>query len=204
MVFYPALVFIATAALGVLHSWLASRATKRLARRLFGKQVDRIYRLFFVAVASLTLAPILGMVAFLPSRLLWTIPTPWRFLTLAVQFLALIGLLVTVFQTDLKAFAGIKQIKDPEVESKNDLVVSGFYRFVRHPMYFFSLILFWLMPYVTDLILAFILASTLYFLIGTIPEEQKLVAMYGQAYKRYQVEVPRIIPGLKFKKTSNS
>ncbi len=192
------LVFIVMGAWGALHSWLASISTKRLARREFGKGIDRYTRIIFVAISVLTLAPILGMVAFLPSKLLWVVPTPWRYLTIAVQFLALFGLLVTINQTDLLAFAGIKQIKDPQAEIKNDLVVRSFYRIVRHPMYFLSIVLFWLVPYVTDLILAFILASTLYFVIGTIPEERKLKEIYGEEYQRYQEEVPRIIPFVKF------
>jgi len=38
---YPILVFLATAAWGVLHSWLASFATKHLARQIFGSGIDR-------------------------------------------------------------------------------------------------------------------------------------------------------------------
>jgi protein-S-isoprenylcysteine O-methyltransferase Ste14 len=56
---------------------------------------------------------------------------------------------------------------------------------VRHPMYLFSLILFWLFPFITDLILAFFAVSTLYFLIGMIPEEKKLVKIYCEEYERY-------------------
>lgn len=195
---YPILVFVTMGAWGVLHSWLAAFSTKRLARTIFGKGIDRYYRLIFVAMAVLTLIPILGLVALLPSTLFWVIPPPWLYLTLAVQFLALIGILATLYQTDLMAFAGVKQLNDPEVERKNDLVTGGVYRIIRHPMYFFSLVIFWLMPYVTDLIFAFFLASSLYFLIGTIPEEQKLLEIYGEAYERYQQKVPRIIPGVKF------
>ena len=198
MMLNPILVFISMGTWGILHSWLAALSTKRLARRIFGKAIDRYYRLIFVGIAVLTLIPILAMVAFLPSRVLWVIPSPWRTLTLAIQFMALAGILVTVFQTDLMAFAGIKQLSDPLVEEKNALIVAGAYRIVRHPMYFFSILFFWLFPYVTDLVLAFITASTLYFLIGTIPEEQKLVEIYGEDYKRYQEKVPRIIPGVKY------
>ena len=80
------------------------------------------------------------------------------------------------------------------------MVVSGLYRFVRHPLYFFSIILFWLFPYMTDLLLAFFLAGTLYFLLGTIPEERKLAATFGETYEKYRQEVPWMIPGTKFKK----
>ena len=195
---YPIVVFVAMGTWGVLHSWLAAFSTKRLARRIFGKALDRYYRLIFISIALLTLMPILAMVAFMPSRLLWVIPTPWRYLTLGVQFLAMVGILMTIFQTDLLAFAGIKQLSDPQAESKNALIQESIYGMVRHPMYLFSLILFWLFPFVTDLILAFFAASTLYFLIGMIPEEKKLVEIYGEEYERYQEEVPRIIPGIKF------
>ena len=195
---YPIGVLLAMSAWGVLHSWLAAFSTKRLARRIFGESIDCYYRLIFIGIAILMLIPILAMVAFLPSRLLWVIPAPWRTLTLAIQFLALVGILVTVLQTDLLAFAGLKQLRDPNAEEKNEMVRNGVYGFVRHPMYFFSILLFWLFPAMTDLTLAFFAASTLYFLIGTIPEEQKLVEIYGEEYKGYQQEVPRIIPGLKF------
>jgi methanethiol S-methyltransferase len=195
---YPIVVFLTMGAWGVLHSWLAAFSTKQLARRFFGESIDRYYRLIFIGIAILTLIPILAMVAFLPSRLLWVIPTPWRTLTLAVQFLALVGILITVLQTDLLAFAGFKQLRDPNAEMINELVKDSVYGLVRHPMYLFSILLFWLFPVMTDLMLAFFAASTLYFLIGTIPEEEKLVEIYGEDYKSYQEEVPRIIPGLKF------
>lgn len=197
---FPALVFIATAAWGLLHSWLASFAAKRLARRIFGAEIDRYYRLIFVVLAVITFLPILVMIAFLPSHLLWVIPSPWLILTTAMQFLALIMLVATVLETDVMAFAGIRQVLQPEQTHENTLVVKGFYRFVRHPLYFFSIILFWLFPYMTDLTFAFFLAGTLYFLIGTIPEERKLRQTFGEAYERYRREVPWMIPGTKFKK----
>lgn len=196
---YPVLVFIAMAAWGVLHSWLAAFSTKRLAREIFGDGIDRYYRLIFVGVAVLTLLPILGLVAFLPSRLLWSIPAPWVYGTLLIQGLALAALLVTVFQTDVMAFAGVRQVLQPDLKHENQLVVKGFYRLVRHPLYLFSIILFWLMPSVTDLILAFILAGTLYFLLGTIPEERKLLATFGEAYRQYRQEVSWILPFAKKK-----
>jgi protein-S-isoprenylcysteine O-methyltransferase Ste14 len=197
---YPALVFLAMAGWGVFHSWLASFSAKRLARKVFGTKIDRYYRLLFVATAVITLLPVLAMVVLLPSRMLWTIPTPWIFLTLVLQFLALVALVATTLQTDVMAFAGVRQVLQPGREHENVLVTTGLYRTVRHPLYLFSIILFWLSPYMTDLTFAFFLAGTLYFLIGTIPEERKLVQTFGEQYRQYRREVPWLIPGLKFRR----
>lgn len=197
---YPALVFLAMAGWGVFHSWLASFSAKRLVRKVFGTKIDRYYRLLFVATAVITLLPVLAMVVLLPSRMLWTIPTPWIFLTLVLQFLALVALVATTLQTDVMAFAGVRQVLQPGREHENVLVTTGLYRTVRHPLYLFSIILFWLSPYMTDLTFAFFLAGTLYFLIGTIPEERKLVQTFGEQYRQYRREVPWLIPGLKFRR----
>ncbi|MBG0787900.1 MAG: isoprenylcysteine carboxylmethyltransferase family protein [Anaerolineaceae bacterium] len=197
---YPILVFFATAAWGALHSWLASLAVKHFAREKLGPKADRYYRLFFVLAAVLTLTPVLALVVYLPARVLWVIPTPWLFLTLIVQFLAIILMVATTLETDVMAFAGIRQVLHPDLDVEEALVVKGFYRYVRHPLYFFSIIIFWLFPYMTDLTLAFFLAGTLYFLIGTIPEERKLLAAFGEAYRQYRQDVPWMIPNFKNKK----
>ena len=196
---YEIVVFISMCAWSVFHSWLAAFSTKNLAVRIFGKGIQRYYRLLFIGVAVLTLLPILGMVAFLPSRNLWIIPFPWLYLTLTLQGLALLGLVVTVLQVDTMAFIGLSQLHHPDAEQKAEMVTRGFYRWVRHPLYFFSLVLFWLFPVMTTVSLAFVIASSLYFVIGTLPEERKLVDIYGQAYRQYQRDVPRIIPWKKIR-----
>lgn len=190
-------VFVAMGAWSVLHSWMAAFPTKNLVQRIFGKSSMRYYRLIFIIVAGLTLLPILAMVVFLPSRGLWRIPAPWLYLTLTLQVLALIGLVITVLQVDTLAFIGLRQLHNPDAEKESELVTRGFYRWVRHPLYFFSLVIFWLIPIMTDLSLAIVIASSLYFILGTIPEERKLVKLYGDSYREYQQSVPRIIPWLK-------
>lgn len=194
---YSLLVFIAMGAWCVLHSWLAAFSTKDVAQRIFGQRIRRYYRLIFNAVAVLTLMPILGMVIFLPSRVLWRIPPPWLYLTSTLQILAMVGLVITVLQVDTLAFVGLRQLRNPTAERESELITRGFYRWVRHPLYFFSLVIFWLLPIMTDLSLAFVIASSLYFILGTIPEERKLVEIYGESYRDYQKTVPRIIPWLK-------
>jgi len=92
---FPIVVFISMAAWGFLHSWMASFANKKLARRYFGEKLSRYYRLIFIAVAGLTLFPILAMPLFFPAKVLWRIPPPWLIVTIALQLLALVAILVT-------------------------------------------------------------------------------------------------------------
>ncbi|MBG0770062.1 MAG: isoprenylcysteine carboxylmethyltransferase family protein [Anaerolineaceae bacterium] len=197
---YPILVFLAMAAWGGLHSVLASFAAKRFAEKIFGPKANRYYRLFFVFASVVTLVPVLALTVFLPSRLLWVIPAPWLFLTMVIQFVALVLLVATALETDVMVFAGIRQALHPNQTYEDTLVVKGFYRYVRHPLYFFSIIIFWFFPFMTDLMAAFFLAGTLYFMIGTIPEERKLLETFGEAYRQYRREVPWLIPHLKRKK----
>ena len=198
-IYYPLLIFISMVAWSVLHSWLAALSTKKRAQSLLGKNVDRYYRLTYVVIAILTLIPILALLVLLPSQRLWISPSPWIYLTLALQLMALTALIITIFHTDVFAFTGFRQVTNPYAEEENNLVTSGFYKVVRHPLYLFGLILLWFIPYMTDLILAFVISSSLYLLIGTIPEERKLLVVYGKEYEKYQEIVPRIIPGLKGK-----
>ena len=51
-----------------------------------------------------------------------------------------------------------------------------------------------LWPHMTVNLAAFFAVSTAYFYLGSIPEEQKLVEEFGDAYRRYQQLVPRLIP----------
>ena len=74
------------------------------------------------------------------------------------------------------------------------MVTSGPYRWVRHPLYSTALVVLWLWPTMTVNLAAFFAVSTAYFYLGSIPEEEKLIDEFGDAYRRYQRVVPRLIP----------
>lgn len=195
---YPLSVFIAMATWACLHSWLASFRTKQLLNEVIGDGLDRYYRLLYNLFAFLTLLPILAMVVLLPARLLWYIPMPWLGLSLLIQVLAVISLLYSLSLIEVKVFLGLRQLSQPDAETSGKLVTRRLYRIVRHPLYLFSMIILWLIPWMTDLVFAFVTASSIYFLIGTIPEERKMVIIFGKDYQDYQSRVPRIFPNIKF------
>jgi protein-S-isoprenylcysteine O-methyltransferase Ste14 len=74
------------------------------------------------------------------------------------------------------------------------LTISGPYRFVRHPLYFFVLLMIWSNPYLTLDRLLFNVLWTVWIYVGAFLEERDLVADFGEAYRKYKRKVPMLIP----------
>jgi len=187
---------------GVLHSILAANSTKDWMASRVGEHIyRRYYRLFFSLMGGLTFLPALVLVAAMPDQTLYVIPTPWVYLTMAIQGLALMGLVAGVMQTGALSFLGLRQWLDYDPQHSTPLpeklVVNGLYYWVRHPLYTCTYLFIWLSPNMTWNLLALNLGVTLYMWIGTFFEERKLVEQFGQAYETYRAQTPRIIPGLK-------
>jgi len=65
---------------------------------------------------------------------------------------------------------------------------------VRHPLYACILAVLWFRPeMMADGLLLAILWSG-WIVVGTVLEERDLVADFGDAYRRYQREVPMLVP----------
>jgi len=203
----PALILFSMLVFGSVHSLLASRAAKASAQTAVGRRhVRGWYRLLYNLVAAISLAPTLLLLVGLPDRELYRIPEPWSYVALAIQALAALGLVYSVYQMDLFHFSGLRQlaawIGGSQAHSESDtsasrLVLDGLHRYVRHPLYTTSLIVLWLVSPMTVNRLALLIGATLYFYVGSIFEERKLVAEFGQAYRDYQRRVPRLAPRLR-------
>jgi len=179
-----------------VHSLLASLGVKQWIRQTMGPENDRWYRLGYNIFAVITLLPLWPMLIGLPDRTLYVVPAPWRWLMVAGQLLAVVGLGVTLWQTGPLHFFGLAQLITPPPHESSSLTTGGFYGWVRHPLYSFSLLFIWLTPVLTINLLTTFLIFTLYFYVGSIYEEKRLLAEFGEAYRRYQQHVPRLIPGL--------
>jgi methanethiol S-methyltransferase len=180
---------------GALHSLLASSSAKALAERWLGVGVRRYYRLFYNVVVTLTLLPLLDLVILSPDLEISRITFPWLALTLLVEGVSGLGLLAGVLQTGALRFLGLAQITgSADFGGPSKLEIRGLYRYVRHPLYLFGLLIIWLLPLMTWNILAFNLGATLYILVGIQFEERKLLKEFGQAYADYQRRVPMLIP----------
>ncbi len=74
------------------------------------------------------------------------------------------------------------------------LSIKGPYRFVRHPLYFFVLLVMWSSPDLTYDRLLFNVLWSLWVYIGAVLEERDLSADFGDAYDEYKRKVPMLIP----------
>ncbi len=72
--------------------------------------------------------------------------------------------------------------------------VKGAYRWVRHPFYFFSLLMMWSCPDFTADRLLFNVLWSLWIVTGAVFEERDLVNEFGDEYREYQQNVPMLIP----------
>jgi len=92
---------------------------------------------------------------------------------------------------------GLKPIQNrlrPSAPRSSELAVRGPYRWVRHPLYFFVLLMIWSYPDLTLDRALFNVLWTLWIIIGSVFEERDLVAEFGDRYREYQRNVPMLIP----------
>ena len=137
----------------------------------------------------------LALPALLTDKGLYSIPSPWIYLTLAGQLLAVVALVIGLLQTGVWSFLGLRQLIR-SAEGPYTFNVTGLYRYVRHPLYTAGLVFIWLTPVMTFNLLALNLGLTIYLVVGAMFEERKLRREFGEAYARYQDRTPMLVPGL--------
>ena len=103
-----ALAFVLWAA---IHSLTASLGFKALSRSLVGPRLHQaFFRLFYNLFSLLTFVPVLLLAAvLLPDAVVWSFEPPLSWLFRAIQLLGAVGLLVSVWQTGLWRFVGLRQ-----------------------------------------------------------------------------------------------
>ena len=74
------------------------------------------------------------------------------------------------------------------------LIIRGPYRFVRHPLYLFVLVMIWSNPDLTYDRLLFNILWSAWVFVGAILEERDLSLDFGHAYEQYKRKVPMLIP----------
>lgn len=157
----------------------------------------RFFRLFFNLFALLSLFPVLAYGHSLRGDLLWHWGGPWRLVQVPMLGAAIWLFAAGAREYDMPQVLGIRQIREHEsargLTESGGIGMAGILGRVRHPWYSGALLILWFRGLdgaglVTNAVL------TAYLLAGTLLEERKLVMEYGEAYERYQREVPMLIP----------
>ena len=193
---FPSLfmLFFAWCGYFALHSALASLPVKHwVANRL--PALMPAYRLGFNLLAAALLLPVLWLLYSHPGPALWSWRGSWAWLANGLALLAVAGFVRTLKTYDMQEFLGLHQLATHRhaVEEQEGLRISFFHRFVRHPWYFFGLVILWTRDMNGALLLSAILI-TLYLWAGSRLEERKLIVYYGDAYRRYRKRVPALFP----------
>jgi protein-S-isoprenylcysteine O-methyltransferase Ste14 len=179
----------------VLHSLTAAFRVKDWFQKAFGDAAVRLYRLGYVFFSLLTFIPVIAVPLLLPDVAWWTIPMPWALLTGLIQLASLLALSLSILQSGALAFVGIPQaLGSADPATSETLNTGGLYRYMRHPLYTFSIIVVWLMPAMTRNLFTLFAAFTVYFIVGAVLEERKLLIQFGTAYRDYKKRTRMFIP----------
>jgi protein-S-isoprenylcysteine O-methyltransferase Ste14 len=184
------------AAFAFIHSLTASLPFKRFLVRGLGSRADRLYLPVYSLVAVLTILPLVYQLYKNPGRVLYKIPSPWRWLMVGGQLIAAI-IAPKAFRDGFHRFKIRSQVSAPQAPEEGSLNIRGVYRWVRDPFLLSGLVMIWLTPVMTVNLLVIYLLTTMYLFIGSLHWETRLVAQFGDEYREYRKRVHRIIPGLK-------
>jgi len=191
------------AAFALIHSVTAGVATKaKLKWILSDRFVEGWYRLAYNTLSILTLAPSLAVMLLSDGAPVVVVSGPLAWLIRGFQVAGLAGLVWALLSIDWLRFMGLRQVfaymtnQDLPLQPER-LVMRGPYLLSRHPLYLFSLIFLWCSPTPRIDELVFNAGLTLYFVFGSMIEERRLLALYGEEYHEYQRRVAWLIPGVR-------
>lgn len=188
---------------GYIHSLLASNKIKRLSASYIGNYIA-FYRLIYNIISILTVYFLFKILP-RPHITIYDLKYPYDFIILIPQYLSLIGFIWSLRFINVKEFLGINQIERwfndkyniNELDENLTLRIRGVYRFMRHPIYFFSMMFLLFRPVMDLFYLTCLICIIIYFCIGSYYEEKRLVEKFGEDYIKYRKAVPRFFP-LKF------
>jgi protein-S-isoprenylcysteine O-methyltransferase Ste14 len=179
-----------------LHSALISTTVTDFAKKKLGDSF-RFYRLFYNVVSLVTLIPIAYYSHMLREAPIFRWEGPLRLVQVFLLAVSVYLFVAGGKHYSWARFWGISQIKAERagrsLADRSTLVVSGIHRIIRHPWYLGGILIVWAQDMSASTILINMIISV-YFMIGAVLEERKLVLEFGEKYREYQRTVSMLFP----------
>lgn len=181
---------------GVHHSVFARRPVKAWLERI---HPPGLLRSTYFLVAGVLMLLVCLLWQPLPESI-WQLETDGvRFAIFGFYWLGWIIVMLAMFLIDHAELAGLKhawyaalRFTAPEPGFRTPLL----YTLIRHPMMAGFVLVLWATPDMTFGRLVFALIMTIYILIGLHYEERDLVAEFGDEYRAYRRNTPKLLPRL--------
>jgi protein-S-isoprenylcysteine O-methyltransferase Ste14 len=175
------------------HSGMIRRGAKaRLAQR-----VPAIYSPALYTIASGTALFAVILLWQPTNQFLFRLHGPLRWLPACFVVLALAGFIWGIHALRTFDPFGIEAVTTPLRGASPPaarFVVGGPYRYVRHPLYLFLLLLIWSTPQLSTDRLLFNVLWTAWIVVGATLEERDLLGDFGGTYRQYHLSVPMLLP----------
>jgi methanethiol S-methyltransferase len=177
----------------ILHSVLAATWWKHRLQQSMGSAY-KFYRPAYSLFAALSLVGILIYQFNINTANILVVPGWLQILAVPVCGIGLIFMWKSI-RKYFFYLSGIDVVVNKPVQTK--LETDGLHSMVRHPLYFGTLTVIWMvflwMPTFANGIACLVI--TMYTLVGIRIEEEKLVTEFGDAYRIYRQQVSMILPG---------
>ncbi len=181
----------------VQHSGMIRRSAKeRMAKRIPAFYLPALY-----SIASGLALFVLILLWQPTTQLLVQLDRPARWLSAGVALAAIVG-----FVWGVRALRDFDPFGTQPIRAAihgapvpaSPFVARGPYRYVRHPLYLFMLVLIWSTPRFTTDQLLFNVLWTSWIIIATRLEERDLREEFGETYRQYQLSVAMLLPSPRF------
>ncbi len=188
-----------------IHSVTVSGWFKRNCQNILGELFMRVwYRFLYNTVSIITTATAIYLISKVPDQVVWIAPLWLRWTMHGIQIAGLVFGALSFEHMDIREFMGFRQVwrylirrevaGNIEGLTGKELVTTGVYGIVRHPMYLAGIVIVTFSPILTTSGLTFTLLADSYFLFGVFIEERRFLKIFGDEYREYMERVPRLIP----------